>query len=85
MIERIKCELVSEKGMKIVNALFFLSVVIRNKVFITCTFIVWLIYLVFSINHSSSKIMKMIYILLSIYATIIIVLNIYLAFANNLV
>ena len=77
MIERIKNELLSEKGMKIVNALFFLAVFIRNRVFITCSFIAWLIYLVFSVNRTSSKIMKIIYLLLSVFAITIIVLNIW--------
>ena len=77
MIERIKNELFSEKGMKIVNLLFILAVFIHNKVFIICSFIAWLIYLVFSINNTSSKIMKIIYRLLSGYAIIIIVINIW--------
>lgn len=79
MIKRIKSELFSEKGMKIVNVLFFFSIFSRNKVVITCSFIAWLIYLIFSINHTSSKIMKIIYILISVCAIIIIVLNIYSA------
>lgn len=82
MIDRIKGELFSKNGMKIVNILFFLSIFIRNRVFIICSFTTWLIYLMFSIKHTTSKTMKVIYHLLSIYAIIIVVLNIYLAISK---
>ena len=60
MIDRIKGELFSKNGMKIVNILFFLSIFIRNRVFIICSFTTWLIYLMFSIKHTTSKTMKFI-------------------------
>lgn len=65
----------SEQGMKIVNGMFMLSFFIPGGVIVTS--FVWLIYLVFCIKKSDTKIMKGIYGLLVLFACWLIAVNIY--------
>ena len=73
---RIKQILCSENGMKIVNTLFLLSALIRNRgiIFIAC--IVWIVYLLYCIRHTKSKAARWIYIILTAYAAVLLLLNI---------
>ena len=70
----------SENGMKIVNTLFLLSALIRNRgiIFIAC--IVWIIYLLYCIKHTQSKAARWIYIIFAVYAAILLLLNILTCF-----
>ena len=72
----------SENGMKIVNGLFFLSLLIRNSVFIFCAYGLWLLFLAYSIRNTPSKGAKAVYALLSVYAVVMIGVNLYFLIAR---
>ena len=74
-MEKIKNALFSERGMKIVNALFFLSLLFRNSGIIYIAYIVWIAYLTYGISTTSSKVVKTVYFAVSIFATAMIVIN----------
>ncbi|MBE6962142.1 MAG: hypothetical protein E7445_06775 [Ruminococcaceae bacterium] len=76
-MKKIKEIFLSEKGMEIVNAIFFLSIIFSRSGlsgFLFIAYIVWIAYLLFCIKHTSSKDRKVIY---SGIAVIIICLNLY--------
>ena len=74
---KVKNALYSEKGMTIVNALFFLSAFFRNMGVIFVAYTVWIFYLINCIQKTPSKITKLIYAVLVAYAGVVIVLNLY--------
>lgn len=65
--------LFSENGMRIVNVLFFISVVFR--VTIIPAYSLWIVYLLFCIKNSSSKASKAAYMVLIAYAAVMLLLN----------
>jgi hypothetical protein len=67
--------LYSEKGMKIVNILFLLSVPIRNRGIIMLALLCWIVYLVFCIKNTSSQAAKTIYMIFTIFASIMLLAN----------
>ena len=67
--------LYSEKGMKIVNILFLLSVLIRNRGLIMIAFLCWIVYLVFCIQHTSSNTTKIVYKVFTVFAYIMLLAN----------
>ena len=69
--------LYSEKGMKIVNILFLLSVPIRNRGIIMLALLCWIVYLVFCIKNTSSKMTKTVYKGFTIFASIMILINLF--------
>ena len=72
---KIKNALFSERGMRIVNALFFLSLLFRNSGIIFIAYIVWIAYLIYGIRTTSSKAVKTVNFAFSIFATAMIVIN----------
>lgn len=69
--------LTSEKGMKVVNILFFLCALIRNRGIIMVACLCWIIYLVFCIKNTPDKMTKVIYKGFIVFASIILLANIY--------
>ena len=57
-MKEIKSILMSENGMKIVNALFLLSILIRNRGIIFAFYSCWIIYLAYCIRNTKSKAMQ---------------------------
>lgn len=76
-MSKFKKLLFSENGMKIVNVMFFLSLLIRNVGFIFIAYILWIIYLIFCIRNASSQSGKLIYKAFLGFAVIMVLLNIY--------
>lgn len=74
-MEKIKNTIFSEQGMKIVNALFFLSLFFRNSGIIFISYIVWIAYLIYGIRTTSSRTVKIVYVVLFIFATAMILIN----------
>lgn len=79
-MDKIKNVLFSEKGMKMVNLLFFLSLLIRNSSLICVAYAVWILYLLNCIKNTPSKAAKTIYSLFVIFTSIMIILNLYFLF-----
>lgn len=69
--------LFSEKGMKIVNTLFFLSMLLYRSGFIFIAYAAWIVYLSFCIKKSESKGSKTIYSVFIGLAAVMICLNLY--------
>ena len=69
--------LYSEKGMKIVNILFLLSVLIRNRGIIMVAFLCWIVYLVFCIKNTSSQTPKIIYKIFTVFASTMLLVNLF--------
>ena len=46
MLERLKKQLFSEDGMKVVNILFILLYLVRNPLFTICAYTVWFLSLI---------------------------------------
>lgn len=78
MTDKIKAVLYSEKGMTIVNLLFILSILIRNRGIIFFAYTMWIIYLICSIKITTSKTVRVVNGLFITFAVIMIVLNLYL-------
>ena len=77
MILSAKKWLFSENGMKFVNLLFFLSILVRNGVFTICAFSVWIALLAHSIRMTKSRTVRIIYGILCLYAAVTILVNLY--------
>lgn len=77
MWEKFKKKLLSEDGMKIVNMLFILLMLIRSAVLAICVFTVWTAFLWYCVNHTKSRGMKGIYLVLMGFAVVVIGVNIY--------
>lgn len=74
---QIKEILFSEKGMKVVNTLFFLSMLFYRSGFIFVAYVAWIVYLSFCIKNSESKGSKIVYSVFIGLASIMICLNLY--------
>ena len=74
-MERIKAILFSATGMKIINVLFFLSAFIRNSGIIFAAYFVWVLYLVAAIRNTGDKTLKTAYLVMTIYAVMMIAVN----------
>lgn len=77
-MEKIKQALFSENGMKIVNALFLLSMFIRNRGIILIAYVFWIIYLVYCIKNTSSITSRIIYKIFIVFAVVMVLVNVYL-------
>lgn len=77
MMEKFKKMLFSENGMRIVNVLFFLSLCLRSRIVVICTFSIWIAFLLYSRKKTESGMMKVFYLFLVILALIVIAANIY--------
>ena len=82
-MERLKAILLSPAGMKIVNVLFFLTVLIRNNGLIIVAHLVWVLYLVVIIKNTADKTLKTVYRVMVIYAVVIIAANGYFLIHGN--
>ena len=76
-MKKIKSILMSENGMKIVNALFLLSILIRNRGIIFVFYSCWIIYLAYCIRNTKSKAMQISGVVLITFAVVMICVNIY--------
>ena len=63
--------------MRIVNALFFLSLVFHGSGLVFIAYIAWIIYLTFCIKHTDTKGSKRVYLVFIGIAAIMICLNLY--------
>lgn len=77
IMKKIKDILFSEKGMKIVNVLFLLSMLFYKSGLLFIAYIAWIAYLAFCIKHTDSKGSKIIYSSFIGIAAIMICLNLY--------
>ena len=79
---KIKNALFSEQGMKIVNVLFFLSLLFRNRGVILIAYTAWIAYLIYGIRTTSSKAVKTVNSVLFIFAATMIVINLVFLFRS---
>lgn len=77
MKDGIRSILTSEKGRMAVNALFFLSLAVRNRGFIFIAYAAWILYLAYCIKTSASKAAKVVHGIFIIFAVAMIALNLY--------
>ena len=77
IMKKMKEILFSESGMKIVNTLFFLSVIFYRSGLLFIVYIAWIAYLAFCIKHTDSKGSKIVYSTFIGVAVIMICLNLY--------
>jgi hypothetical protein len=77
MVNKLKTLLASDEGIKMVNLLFLLSLLIQNRgiIFIGC--ILWIAYLVYCIKRTSSKSVRIIHGIFVVFAAVMIAFNLY--------
>ena len=61
MADKMREILLSERGQEIVNVVFFLSFLLRNRGIVFVAYVVWGIYLWFCAQYASSKASRIIY------------------------
>lgn len=76
-MQKLKTLFFSEKGMGIVNALFFLSVIFRKGVITLFAYLVWAVYLFFCRKHAESKGSRGVYTVFLGIAVILVCVNLY--------
>ena len=77
-MQKIKNYLCSEKGMRFINVLFALSLLIRRSGIGLIAYLCWGVYLLYCIRCTEQKTMKIMYSILLAFAAAVIGLNIYL-------
>lgn len=77
-MQKIKNYLCSEKGMRFINVLFALSLLIRRSGISLIAYLCWGVYLLYCIRCTEQKTMKIMYSILLAFAAAVIGLNIYL-------
>ena len=77
-MQKIKTFLRSEKGMRFINGLFALSLLIRRSGIGLIAYLCWGVYLLYCIRCTEQKTMKIMYSILLAFAAAVIGLNIYL-------
>ncbi len=77
-MQKIKTFLRSEKGMRFINVLFALSLLIRRSGIGLIAYLCWGVYLLYCIRCTEQKTMKIMYSILLAFAAAVIGLNIYL-------
>ena len=77
-MQKIKNYLCSEKGMRFINVLFALSLLIRRSGIGLIAYICWGVYLMYCIRCTEQKTMKIMYSILLAFAAAVIGLNFYL-------
>ena len=77
-MQKIKTFLRSEKGMRFINVLFALSLLIRRSGIGLIAYLCWGVYLLYCIRCTEQKTMKIMYSNLLAFAAAVIGLNIYL-------
>lgn len=81
-MRNIKEILFSEKGMKLVNTLFILSLILYKSGLIFIAYLAWIAYLLFCIKQTKSKGSKIIYCIFIGIAIIMICINLYFLLLN---
>ena len=76
-MKKIKNLLFSEKGMRMVNVLFFLSAFFHRSGLLFIAYVVWIIYLLFCVKQTESKGSKVVYSVFIGIAVIMICVNLY--------
>lgn len=77
-MKNIRKNLFSEKGMTAVNALFLLSLLLRDSGVIFIAYLVWIAYLALGIKNTSSKGIRIINSVLIAFAMLMVLVNLYL-------
>ena len=77
-MKKIKNYLCSEKGMRFINVLFALSLLIRRSGIGLIAYLCWGVYLLYCIRCTEQKTMKIMYSILLAFAAAVIGLNFYL-------
>ena len=77
-MQKIKNYLCSENGMRFINVLFALSLLIRRSGIGLIAYLCWGVYLLYCIRCTEQKTMKIMYSILLAFAAAVIGLNIYL-------
>ena len=77
-MQKIKNYLCSEKGMRFINVLFALTLLIRRSGIGQIAYLCWGVYLLYCIRCTEQKTMKIMYSILLAFAAAVIGLNIYL-------
>ena len=77
-MQKTKNYLCSEKGMRFINVLFALSLLIRRSGIGLIAYLCWGVYLLYCIRCTEQKTMKIMYSILLAFAAAVIGLNIYL-------
>jgi len=73
---KLKDSLFSERGMRIVNTLFFLSACFRGWLSFIAL-LAWMAYLVYCLTHTDSKVTKIVFSLLLLFAAVLFGFNAY--------
>lgn len=76
-MKKIKDLLFSERGMKTVNVLFFLSAIFYKSGLLFIAYFAWIIYLLFCVKQTEAKGSKVIYSVFIGVAVIMICVNLY--------
>ena len=76
-MRQIKEVFLSEKGMKIVNGLFFFAAIFYRSGLMFIAQLAWIVYLGLCIRHTESKGSRIVYSMLTGIAAILICLNLY--------
>ena len=74
-MEKLKSVLYSGRGMAIVDALFFLSLLLRSSGVIFAAYAVWIVYLAFGVKFSDSRAVKLTNSALMAFAAAMIIVN----------
>lgn len=74
---QIKHFLASDRGMQLVNALFFLTVLIRHNGMVIVAYGAWIVYLRYCISETASPVTKKIYKGFVVFASAMILLNLF--------
>ncbi len=77
-MKNVRKNLFSEKGMTAVNALFLLSLLLRDSGIIFIAYLVWIAYLALGIKNTSSKGIRIINSVLIAFAMLMVLVNLYL-------
>ncbi len=77
-MKNVRKNLFSEKGMTAVNALFLLSLLLRDSGVIFIAYLVWIAYLALGIKNTSSKGIRIINSVLIAFAMLMVLVNLYL-------
>lgn len=69
--------LTSDRGMQLVNALFFLTVLIRHNGMVIVAYGAWIVYLRYCISETASPVTRRIYKGFVVFASVMILLNLF--------
>lgn len=79
MIKKLKDTLLSENGMAVVNAAYFIALISRIKFLDYFVIILWLAFLFYSITHVKSKFMKVFYSFIALCLILLFIYSIYIS------